>query len=696
MKKRNKIMLTTLGVASVSGSLVVGGLGISLGINLANISKENARNSRERNHNVSLNDKTTKTLDGSYALGNHIKYVALGDSTSAGFSALNTKEKVAGELKDGKITGYSYPSYVARSLNKLNKLDAYKNLSIPGFNSGILLNALNEKYAMSEYDKLSLKNNVGQDAYKNFNMKNYRKKIRNELKEANFATLSIGADDIMGLIKIGDVSLINMIEHIQKGELPKNWNINIDKKHIIKKIDEAIVHLEKIIMEIKLLNPSIGIFISGYPMPLLQFRNALARVTQMPTNIKNKLTSFSEFLLEKMNSIGKNVSQKFSSVDYGNPDQKKYWEDNSVSLSKDMFDIHPTVYGYRAMAGEVMASLTNTNLPDFVIKNDPNYSKKENVSQTRILEQTTEDKAKYTKIVENLYDLKVAPNDDAINSYIPFGKQATAFIKKFPSAMDVLGIPKVNEQLQEVSLGLMMNLGSIMNNTAKKNIKILSDLLKNNTKIQGFEPWIKKFIESLPKFKKTLDSGSVEEIMKVWNIKFVETNLKMYFNVLIEQSFDLFKQELNSAQATKASSIMDKFIKNSISLMSFIPLFIYDGTDIGFSALPEKIYHFIQKFEKYGEKNKKMKEYLDNQKTFKKFDMMMKNIKNNKDSSDYQTYKEMKNKSESIGYVWLMQQILWKTKFLLFYCNYFLWLYFYHIIKIKTKISRSLYLREFK
>ena len=198
-------------IAAITSSVVgVVGIGVSVGVTVPLLLK-----SKDAIENYVPRSATSKLIDSSA-----INYVALGDSVTAGYSALMNGDYL------------SYADFFAKDLQKANRLGSYKNFAVSGAK-------------ISDQRDLFTKDVYAIDSIKN----------------ADIITTTIGANDLLAFVTMTDLpyfTSINSIEGIVKGTVTKlnvyrntafssNTNVGTTDETTYSIIDEAIDKLEKML-----------------------------------------------------------------------------------------------------------------------------------------------------------------------------------------------------------------------------------------------------------------------------------------------------------------------------------------------------------------------------------------------------------------------------------------------------------------
>ncbi|MDW2931144.1 SGNH/GDSL hydrolase family protein [Mesomycoplasma ovipneumoniae] len=321
------------------------------------------------------------------------KYLAIGDSVTAGFNQ-ETYRDFQGKLNSqgGGVSGLSYPSFFAHYLQKLNKdsLVSYDNLAFSGATVKNWLNLINpSKYTTGKVaDNPFVPKNNDQNTkfndlstvFGNFNKSSYPELIQ-KIKNANLLTMTLGANDIF-LVATKFGSLLSPETSGIKEELdkitvesapattqetaPADPKKDSKKKEDLKpkiakyikneistKITEFKADLEKLLNELKAINPNLHINLLPYKLPnslLVQvLSNLFANDFGLEKDYFQKVTT-------EINTAIRQTAQK-AKVNYVDPFDAEIWNDSDTKLGATKFDIHPQVKGYKKIAEQLLLKL---------------------------------------------------------------------------------------------------------------------------------------------------------------------------------------------------------------------------------------------------------------------------------------------------------------------------------------------------
>lgn len=291
-----------------------------------------------------------------------IRYVALGDSISEGYNGKYNFGYAGSMDLDNTINGTSWPSFLARNLQKIDKniLESFDNFSMSGTRPedwNYFLNVQNEKYSYeNSIDKINyaiwlneLKNNPERRRLKK-QFKNFGKKTRNDFEYliskivlANLITINIGANFIIPKIPVDRI-----IEIIINYPDPLLELKTIIKNSIQEMEKDIIVMLEKITD----LNPLASVYLIGYNKMFGTFWKILDlffKEIGMGNNII-------EYCYDEINNSLKRCAKK-TKVYFISTNNKKFWDENSYMMCNVFYEAHPTIFGYKKIAQDVLLKI---------------------------------------------------------------------------------------------------------------------------------------------------------------------------------------------------------------------------------------------------------------------------------------------------------------------------------------------------
>lgn len=366
--------------------------------------------------NKQINQRVYEFKDVPIKPNQSINYLAVGDSITAGYNG-EIGYDLRGEMKENKsIRGLSFPAFLANYLNLIdnNRVTNFVNLGLTGSKvvdwlyflnkaDNSYLNSLNSKtnffqnLKQRDNDSKALYRNKLNHYFKDFGINssnqsqrgnNYNKEHFNGLiqaiKEANLMTITLGANDFMPKINFNLLKEIISQQNKQQKEL-----LLQQLKNQLQEAGKIVQsNLEKLITALKEINPNLNINLVGYPMPLLRLQNVINEYAKL----QNK--SLGQEILAILNGAIKQAA-KNSNINYLAVNDEDDWKTNNDQFAKAIFDIHPTEYGYKKMAqdivlklslGEEYSSNKNASLANQLVQSwDQSYFNKDSGSFKQII-----------------------------------------------------------------------------------------------------------------------------------------------------------------------------------------------------------------------------------------------------------------------------------------------------------------------
>ncbi len=394
---KQKMILSLLAITPISGSL------LPLIIN-NHPQNENKINLKTNNNSI-INPETGK-----------VNYVTLGDSLSAGFTALSNKQYnyINYQATDHSSTthqiyGDAYSAWVARALQKENLLGSYDNFAIASQTTGQIIHQIDHSYPQNADDQEhynTFTDNGKFDAWiSKSDWNNYYNNstvVTKAIKNADFINLTLGGNDIIYLCKLFGISTKDLknitpavILEAIKNLYSSGFDINKAITYNNKDFNDAVLHLKNnisyLVNLIHRINPHAKVMLLGYFFPLAQIRSLLDLSQPVPGS------SIIENIIDVLNSSIKRIANNYSFVDYvANDSYVKHISNqlhidvttpknkhlvinnyNAAAWYTPIFqDIHPGPYGYRDMAGNILSALVGSNQNN--INPDPNLPLNDN------------------------------------------------------------------------------------------------------------------------------------------------------------------------------------------------------------------------------------------------------------------------------------------------------------------------------
>lgn len=304
-----------------------------------------------------------------------IKYLSIGDSISAGFTGLLDQD-YHGSLKNGKVNGMSFAAYLASLLNnEKGRLEEFDNFATSNATALEWLDLLGVNYE-STNPLFKNSDSLYKTTFNRFgNLDEFKKLLIKKIKEANLMTMTIGANDFLRMISsLLQASNFNKLinELMLKGSLDQNTLIKFALDFINVAQEEIKARVLKLIERIREINPNVNLSLVSYPTPILRFVSSI--IEFLPDNIKQQFKNFNipELLIDQLNNAIKDAvlqaNIKNLNVGYLDTFDAEFWNKNQQKLASMVFDIHPTIYGYKKMAWDAYLKLTNGEIDRRILK----------------------------------------------------------------------------------------------------------------------------------------------------------------------------------------------------------------------------------------------------------------------------------------------------------------------------------------
>ncbi|UUM19679.1 MULTISPECIES: SGNH/GDSL hydrolase family protein [unclassified Mycoplasma] len=287
---------------------------------------------------------------------NKINYVAFGDSITAGFDGTLPRDYQGEKTQSGAIDGLSYPAFLARLLNHENRVNEFKNFAYSGTTILDWIKFLGVDYQTDN------KSEFFKNVY-NSQFSSELADFKTRLARANLVTFTLGANDFFELIakNIQNYNLIDIFKTLISKEPSYGELIKFVNSVLGNALSEINQRINTLIANIKALAPQANINIVSYPAPLLGLKEIFDSYLKhifgnLPINI-----SPLDYLVGVLNSTLKSAA-RFSSINYVDLYNSKYWTKNADELSTVLLDIHPNTLGYKKMAMDLYLKLTTNKL----------------------------------------------------------------------------------------------------------------------------------------------------------------------------------------------------------------------------------------------------------------------------------------------------------------------------------------------
>ncbi|VEU75736.1 Uncharacterised protein [Mycoplasmopsis maculosa] len=287
-----------------------------------------------------------------------IRYVALGDSISAGFDA-NLDKDYPGELneKTKELSGISFPSYLASFFQKIeeNKLQSFKNFARTS-------STIQDWFLMLDYPNVKDSLNKDQLDLLNFYFGNDIEAFRNELlkrlEDANLITITLGANDFIEVLtnSFSKIPFIDLITEIQNNDLKISKLISLFSS-TLDEVFSTINNRQSLFIEkLKKFTNTTNINFISYPMPLAHISKVLDSLIPTQLNSDSETISIGKILLDLLNNEIKSVANA-NGINFIDSYDNVFWNKNLIKLVPNLIEIHPSSFGYKKMAQDVFAKL---------------------------------------------------------------------------------------------------------------------------------------------------------------------------------------------------------------------------------------------------------------------------------------------------------------------------------------------------
>ncbi|WP_339253057.1 S-layer homology domain-containing protein [Sporosarcina sp. FSL W8-0480] len=232
-----------------------------------------------------------------------ISYLALGDSLAAGVDSNNN-------------VGKGYADILAESMGELNLLQSFnKGFAYPGYKTADVLKDIRE-------------NKTGAIIGHGFDKPSTT--IHEAIKNSNLITLSVGANDVLGTLKIDAAT----------------GKVDYDEALLEKALLQVGVNLNEIIKEIYAINPKANVYVMGYYNPF----------PHLPKEIQPLLNT----LLLNLNGVIYKATSPYPNVSFVSTDVE-IAKDYQVNVPNPA-NIHLSSEGYRIIAKQFWKSFGLTTM----------------------------------------------------------------------------------------------------------------------------------------------------------------------------------------------------------------------------------------------------------------------------------------------------------------------------------------------
>lgn len=334
-------------------------------------------------------EATTKQSGTEIQSEQKVKYVALGDSISAGYNFNLGGIETAGTLKVDGVTGLSYPAFIVDYINSLetNRVESFNNFSLSGSTTTDWMYLLGLK--PTDYTAANLAKFEGLKQLDSATNNPFGKRISSlygeetgisennanliaAITSANLLTISLGANDVMK--NLGDF-FAPALKKLVDSSLNISEDIKNVKKIMTDRSKTMTANLSAIVKKIKSLNKTVNINLVSYPMPLLRIANFADGALGDSAYIKDLLSILNNAIKE---------SAKETETNYVDSFDADSWNKSAADFTNSLYDIHPTELGYKKMAEDLVLKMTLganssaiTSWNEKFVEKDKGYFKKQ-------------------------------------------------------------------------------------------------------------------------------------------------------------------------------------------------------------------------------------------------------------------------------------------------------------------------------
>ncbi|WPB54461.1 GDSL-type esterase/lipase family protein [Mycoplasmopsis verecunda] len=500
-----------------------------------------------------------------------IKYVAIGDSVTAGFDGTLARD-YPGEMQNDEIIGISYPAFLARLLNQDNRVEAFINYSASGSRIAdwikmLELNYDNSNNDLPDWDDVDRAFRVNKGGAKQIVASAIK-----ELKQANLVTILIGANDFFYLFfkaaaKSKPFELIQELNN-KSPDYQKICDYIVDiSKSIIPEIEKRLYAL---LSKIRDFAPVANINIIAYPMSLSVLKPALDDFFSSVLSCENKNPI--QIIFNQLNGVMYKVASELS-LTVINPYNEQYWVQNSTKLTSFYFDVHPNTIGYKKMAMDIYLKLVTPS------RNVSNYYPYIDFTQ-----QYLDSDLNLNWEIQANEDNDIVlgkTTDDYLHKYIPFVAKIdrTRNLKNYGERLIRLSQTFKNIT-KEVMIGLTTN-----QSFAKidPNFELKDLILKNEDDLLNND--MEKVVNSgliqnlLADFQKELVKLEQKDQLEIWNFKYAlkKSLLKSenFFNsIRLVSGSNFLEKNYRELKIILAKIVNKLFKENTTTVINWITLFI--------------------------------------------------------------------------------------------------------------------------
>ncbi|WP_029513523.1 SGNH/GDSL hydrolase family protein [Mycoplasmopsis primatum] len=570
-------------------------------------------------------DKSTDII----AKNDAVRYLALGDSISAGFDADLDKDYPGYFNIDTKsVEGISFPAYLAQFIHnsKQNKLAGFNNYAISNTTLedwNILLDWKNQKNKIDISKLKDLQSKFGND------LEAYHTKVIAGLSLSNLVTVTLGANDFFELFfkQIKNIAILDLVNQIKTNNLNYGQIASFVTellKDIFTELDNRINTFSKLL---KQNSNTKNINFIGYTLPLAHL---FKMIDQMILNSNGAKISISQIVIDLINQQLKTCTNA-NGINFINPYDASFWNKNLFKLMPNLFEIHPGSIGYKKIAQdvfvklmlpsrkqseinknninwdanyiksdfdsyllqmeyekpfEVISKLFNNSMDEFTFNKDAIYKKYESIRANKnqnYFNRVLNKKPVYDLIFDNLF------NNFLESKFFKLGDK-TGELRNFLTKNDNQNINQIKNWFIESEY-----IPKALLKTQKEYFDKYNNQNSNQTDY--------KFLFSRLKANFANETSIIKLITSFFNIDFVRNEKDAFKNAVEKFIQNIVKESLNDSTINKISqSIKNTKIEKYISVSDFADLLkILFDSDILKQSIGEFLINIIEESNLYAQ-----------------------------------------------------------------------------------------------
>ncbi|WP_406614450.1 GDSL-type esterase/lipase family protein [Mycoplasma corogypsi] len=275
-----------------------------------------------------------------------VKYIALGDSITAGFDG-SLPQDYPGEFKNNRVTGASYPAFLANTFAKMNRLESFNNYAVSGSTAidWLQLFGVSAENGDARIFKGNALGNID------------KAKVLRELRDANLVTLSIGFNDFLFLLikSIAEQDLTIPIKNLLLDK-PILQNTITFVNSVLNSVNQVLNNnLNKLFQTLRAKAPNANINVIAYPEPFL----AVGKIIQQKiSQVIGREVNVVQLVTDTVNNIIRQNALK-NNLNFVETFNRPFWESDVNTYSSVFLDIHPSTKAYKKMAMDLYMKIAS-------------------------------------------------------------------------------------------------------------------------------------------------------------------------------------------------------------------------------------------------------------------------------------------------------------------------------------------------